>query len=333
MKAFFKKINITIALLLMPSIGYAYGDYTDTLPYADNLNSLTYCTETTYQAFVTAELLYWRAFETGLDTCVPRTLSDIVTSDGKVISRFGGRGRDLNFDWNPGFRLNGWYELPCTCWDVGVSWTHFNTDSSRGHAHRHKWNLNLDVVDVFAGYGYDCSSCFVVRPFFGVRSARIDQKIHTRGRFEQSIDSSLFSSSISSYQSDHYVTTANRNKQKFVGVGPLIGLEADWAFGCGFSLYVSAAVTWLYGQFDVHQHQSADFFDNAYIFKFRSDLDTVLAGADAAIGVRWMTDFYCNTRLIVQVALEHHSYYDFNRIGRYGDLSFDGVSVSAGLGF
>jgi Mrp family chromosome partitioning ATPase len=191
----------------------------------------------------------------------------------------------------------------------------------------------LGVVDVFAGYGYDCSTCFVIRPFFGLRSARIDQKIHTKSRFEQSIDSSLFSSSISSYQSDFFVTTVNRNKQKFVGVGPLIGLEADWAFGCGFSLYVSAAVTWLYGQFDVHQHQGAEFFDRAHTCKFKSDLDTVLAGADAAIGVRWMTDFYCDTRLIVQVALEHHSYYDFNRIGRYGDLSFDGVSISAGLGF
>jgi hypothetical protein len=189
------------------------------------------------------------------------------------------------------------------------------------------------VIDVFAGYGYDINACFSFRPFFGVRSARIDQKTHNGGRFYSDIDSSLPSYSLSSYLSDNRVTTVNRNKQKFNGVGPLIGLEADWNIGCGFSLYVSADVTWLYGQFDVHLHEVAEFFDGANICKFRSDLDTVLAGADAAIGVRWITDCYCNTRLILQVALEHHIYYDYNRIGNYGDLSFDGVSISAGLEF
>jgi len=314
---------LRMLMLLLTVVGYAYGDYTNALPYAENESPLSCCCNRTCgQAFVSAELLYWRAFEAGLDTCVPNHVSNVVTSDGEVFARFNGRCRDLNFEWNPGVRVNGWYELPCTCWDVGISWTHFDSDSSKGHENRSKWNIHLDVIDVFAGYGYDAYSCFAFRPFLGVRSARIDQKIHTNSRFD-----------ISSYSYDNGIASVNRNKQKFIGVGPLIGLEADWKFGCGFSLYASAAVTWLYGQFDVHLHQSSQFYGGATSSKFKNDLDTVLAGADAAIGVRWETDFYFDTRLVVQVALEHHSYYDFNRFGKYGDLSFDGVSIGAGFGF
>lgn len=75
------------------------------------------CNRTCGQAFVSAELLYWRAFETGLDTCVPNHVSNVVTSKQRSFTRFNGRCRDLNFEWNPGVRVNGWYELPCTCWD------------------------------------------------------------------------------------------------------------------------------------------------------------------------------------------------------------------------
>lgn len=270
--------------------------------------------------FVSGELLYWRTFQSGLDICVPEQVSDIVTADGRVISRFKGRGRDPHFNWDPGFRIGAGYRLPCTNWDVRAFWTHFNShSSSKNHDSRLRWNINLNVLDVIAGYDLDFGYCFNFRPFFGLRGAKIDQKLRVRSSPDIFID-------------DFFIADT-KSKEKFTGLGPLIGLEADWNIGCGFSLYTMGSVAWMYGKYNVRFTEFDESFAVINLSKIRNHLDASLACADAAIGIRWETCFYMNTRLLLQLGLEHHRYFDYNRLGNYGDLSFDGVNLSAAIGF
>ena len=120
MTYFIRKINVAITFLLITSIGYAYGDYDNSLSCAESEDCFTCQPVCCGKGFISADLLYWRAFESGLDTCIPSHDSDTVTSEGRVISRFSGKGRDLHFKWNPGFRLASGFDLS-RCWDIGTS--------------------------------------------------------------------------------------------------------------------------------------------------------------------------------------------------------------------
>lgn len=319
MSYFIRKLHVAIAFLLAASVGYVNGDYENYSGCCDVEDCCPCQPSCCGNIFVSADLLYWRAFEGGIDTCIPGDFSNTVTRDGRVITRFSGRTRNPNFKWNPGFRIGAGYEFACSKWDVEAIWTHFNSHS---HSEEIRWKINLDVVDVIAGYRCDTNCCFVLIPFAGLRGARIDQSLRT-GDFDESISFSL---------ANNRVLSDNRNKQDFLGLGPIFGLAGDLDIGCGLSVYASASVSWLYGRFNVRLHDSQETFDTANICNERRRLDANLAGADAAIGIRWRQCF-CNTQLILALGLEHHRYFDYNRLCSYGDLSFDGVNLSAGIEF
>lgn len=332
----FRTLRGTALLLLMSSIGCAYGD-----PYnlpCEEVESCLPCQPACWgQGFVSADLLYWRAFNSGLNTCIPISTSDIVTSNGSIFSKFSGKSRNPHFEWNPGFRISAGYEAPSRNWDIVASWAHFYSKAheSENNENRRHWNLTFDAIDLVAGYNADLCSYFVLRPFGGLRAARIDQKMHT------SHASSFTSYSSTSYysSSSYYSSTSGENlfqasnKQKFSGIGPLIGLEAVIDTCYGFSVYGSLSVSWLYGNFHVLLEESNEFAEGFNSSKIRSHLDANVAATDAALGVRWQTCICKNMQLILQLGLEHHRYFDYNRLGGYGDLSFDGANFSAGIEF
>lgn len=232
-----------------------------------------------------------------------------MRSDGFVLSEFSGRGRDLHYKWDPGYRVGACYEFASGEWDVAASWTHFHSKAN-GSGHR-KWTINLDVVDVTTGYEPECGLCFDIRPFLGVRGAKIDQKLH----------------------SGHRRGSHKHFKEEFEGIGPLLGLGLDWEIGCNFSLYVKASAAWLYGNFHVKTFESTELVHARNVCKLRKHLDANIAAGDAEIGLRWETCFCKTKRFFLQLGLEHHRYFNFNRIGCYGDLSFDGANVGLGIGF
>ena len=142
---------------MISSIGYAYADYGNASSWGGSENCIS-CCETDCcctQGFISADLLYWRAFENGLDVCVPQSETNTVT-DGTVASTFKGRARDPRFNWDPGFRLGAGFNLGCSNLDVAAYWTHFYSNSHGGR-NRPRWKIHFDTVDVIAGY--ECSFC------------------------------------------------------------------------------------------------------------------------------------------------------------------------------
>lgn len=275
------------------------------------------------QGFISADLLYWRAFQSGIENCVPFTISDSITSDGNVISRFSAKARNPHFKWHPGVRIGAGYKLPCN-WEVAAYWTHFHSHSndSGNNGNRFRWKLDFDTLDVIGRYEACVSSCFTLRPFAGLRFASIDQHVRRR----EFPNSTIFGRDLS-----ELVSIAN--KQKFSGMGPLVGLEGSWNLWCDFSLYANGAISWMYGNFNTlyrDQSQSSNIINSSRV---RNRLNATVMAADASIGIRWQRCVYKNMRLLLQVGLEHHRYFDYNRLGNYGDLSFDGVNFSAGLAF
>jgi len=325
MKYFIRKIFIFLTFSLMTSMGYAYESYDNYSDCGENCFSCEpVCCDSCGTLLLSAGLIYWRAFENGLDTCISSRSSNTVLDDGTVISKMYGNSRDPDFEWNPGFRIGVGYEFACSNWDAAVFWTHFNSTS---HGHKNKenhirWNLDFDVVDVIGAYDFNFSPCFTLSPFGGIRGAIIDQKLHN-GDFSDS---------------PHFFTKNEdiefgKNRENFWGVGPLVGLEGDWNVGCGFSLYANGSVSWLYGKFDVQFVNGDRSGDTLDICNERKNLNAITTALDAEIGIRWATCLCNDMEFILQFGLEHHQYFNFNRIGYCGDLSFDGFNLTAGITF
>lgn len=311
------KIQSTITFLLIASIGYTYGNW-ECSPDSQECEDSCCQPDCCGKGFISAELLYWRAFENGLDRCIPVETSDIITLDGRLTSRLIGRSHDPNFKWNPGFRLGIGYEFACSNWDVEASWSYFHTHSNNSFDDDIdvQWNLDFDVLDIVAGYKTDLSHCFALRPFAGIRSARINQK---------------FQINEFSLEDDDSDSDFEKNREEFLGIGPLIGLEADWDIGCGFSLYASASISLLYGHFDLKFIELNETLNTVDYCKLKKDLDASLDVVDISFGVQWRK-CYCDRWLFLQLGLEHHRYFDYNRLCD-GDLSLDGVNLSGGIEF
>ena len=314
MTYFMRKMLILITLSIT-SISYSYAYYDNSSTY-DECDSCYSCQPVCCSnIFFNAEILYWRAFESGLDRCFPSVISNVVTGDN-VGSILIGRGMDPNFKWDPGFRIGVGYEFTCNNWDIDASWTHFNS-----HVHGSNsvndllWKIDYDVIDLTSGYEFEFYT-FAFRPFGGLRGARIDQNL--------SLNEFISSSSTTIYEN---------NDEKFYGLGPIIGFDTDWNIGNGFSLFFNASISWLYGNFDVRLMESSVTVDSSSLSNISKRLNAIVTGADAEIGIRWYTCICTNQQLLLQLGLEHHQYFNFNRICDNGDLSFDGVNFSVGVGF
>lgn len=308
MKQFIKKTRVAIALLLITSMGYA-----------DNVEKC--CPAPCGKGFIGIDFLYWRTFEGGLDSCCPCAVSNVITTDGDIISKFSGRGEDFNFKWKPGFRLGVGYEFACNKWCVGAFWTRFHTHRNDAQClcsgDAVQWNLDLDIVDAIAEYDACINPCFALKPFFGIRGGRINQTV----AFGEICCSTDFIGD--------YATSVN-NTERFSGAGVLLGLEGDWAAGCNFSFYTRASFSWLYGHFNLNFSENNTTIDTLSCCCTSKRLSAVLPVADAAIGIRWKKCI-CKITAILQVGLEHHSYFNYNQIGCRDDLNFDGITIGAGL--
>lgn len=310
---------MAIAALLVAATGYAQCGADDANACYEQPCDSYCCPESCGRFLFGAEVLYLRAFQGGLSSVCDETSINDTTENGRVISRLKGKGREPDFDWNAGFRIGAGYGFACSPCEIGVIWTNFNSNShSHGHCHRNnlRWNLDYNTVDVLFSCQCDCS-CIELSPFAGVRYARIDQKLH---------------SNFVSYNNGSITHSHGSAKNDFSGVGPLLGIEGEWGFGCGWSLYGDVAFGVLYGKFRNHSHSFDEFDTGTNINFLRNHTESCQSFLDTGFGVRWKTCL-CNRVVVMQLGVETTRYFNQNQFCGYGDLSLDGVNFGIGTQF
>lgn len=261
---------------------------------------------------VSGDFLYWRALQNGLSS---------------------GWGPDIKDRWNPSYRIGLEYDS-ADRWDFSAFWTSYNSRSSRtkkkhedkDHIH---WKLDYETIDGQLGYDFYTNSCSTYTPYVGVRGAWINEKL--RAHFDD--DDGCDDKSIRSIT--NLITTDQNHKEKFWGIGPYIGIGADWNLGCGFSIYGNIDVGMLYGNFKitVDDFQMIEKQTNAGAFCNRRHVRACQAFLDAGIGIQWEKCITDSIALILRLGAEHHRYFNHNQIGGYGDLCLDGGVFSAGFRF
>lgn len=292
-----------------------------------------------YNQFVfNLDLLYWRAIEDGLDGCglMDAEINAFNEEDESTVLISKRNIEDPHFNWNTGFRLGiGW--ISSSCWDVVGYWTCFNTDAhlnqkrrgenegsedQRSHERR-KWNLNFNAADVVFSRNFHLNQyCLNLRPFLGLRGAWINQKLHSNAV-----------SAIKTGEEVDDLKVHEKNKERFQGIGPLLGFQADWYIGCNFSLFGAIDFGVLYGHFNVRSKKTSKFEEDSSSSDSKKNIHACEAVVDAVLGLSWNYRV-CNCfSLILQLSCEHHRYFDQNKIGDNGDLCFDGGTFSANIAF
>lgn len=267
-------------------------------------------------AYLNAAFLYWRASEEGIGSCGPLRSEEV---NGAVISLLKTKGNDPNFSWAGGYRIAAGFEFTDT-WAAAGYWTHYRNHDNRHHIQcsHLRWKLDYDTLDLVLGYNWTPNTCFNVKAFFGLRGAEIDQKILICADHGTLVPVSR---------------TKRISKQDFEGLGPVLGFKANWGMTCAFSFYASAACSVLYGNYHVKLTNLKQLKDGVSVSCGKRRLHACTTVADLAFGIQYEKCCFDKSRFIMALGVEHHQYFNFNRMNNYGDLCLDGGTLSAGLIF
>ena len=300
--------------------------------------------------FVFGDLLVWQPRENGMAVCIINEGTNPSTnlSDADV--------RNMDFEWNVGFRVGVGYNLPHDGWDMSLTWLRFhghghrrvhadsdeviyprfthpadpisdNLTCSKLHAH---WKGFLNQLDFDFGREFFVSKWLTVRPHFGLRSDWIWQKL--------SVDNNRFASS--------GLDVDDRFKDHWWGIGLEGGLNTLWGLGSGWSIYGDVGAAIIYGFHHITQKEkiegSSGKFEN-----LENSYHISHPILDLALGLRWDHMFeHDRFHIGLHAGWEHHVYFsqnqflyftdDFNTgnfVTNQGDLTFQGWTVGARFDF
>jgi len=304
--------------------------------------------------WIDIDLLYWKPWEKAL--VATNKKSDVFTTDDFTKTSVD----HPDFEWNLGYRLNGGYLFSSYCWDVEASWTHYTS-----HASQHKssngssflgmfpiwslsddviagdyvfgsnlnWKFNVNILDVQFGRYFNSLCWLELKPFVGLRSAWIRQHGHI------AYQGGIFLIGIVvpgvSLNGTDYIKMRNN----YWGMGPRVGIAPRIIIGKGFSFNGEAAVSGLYGCFNVKQKET---YLNVIRFSHDEHLNRF----------RWMSDFAAGIQLkrlfkkeryglTFKVDWEYHIFFrqfeletgNFNLISGNRNLYLQGVTFSARFDF
>ena len=268
--------------------------------------------------WISGDYLYWRVCEDGFSCEFGDTTINTNIVGSKPTTAILEHDKDINFEWAPGVRVGIGIDWPCSGWDIALYGTYYGGEGDGHDLHNYAdWWVHFNVADAIIGRKFWVGRCVDLRPFAGMRYAQISQRLRTN-----------LTTNIISATGTSITKTTIKDKQKFWGLGPELGLEADFYFGCGWSLYGTLDGAVLYG----HTKTSFDDIDSFVLTNNTCnatgescDIQWVL---DLGLGIRW--EF---RHLTLQAGVEHHNYFDYNAIGCCGDLNLFGGNVSVAVHF
>jgi hypothetical protein len=285
--------------------------------------------------FVSGEYLLMKPRRRALDFAIVDPIDNGVP-EGSIES--------INWDWSSGLRVGGGYRAPGSSWEVGVFYTYLHSSDHRtleapdGGAlyatlthpgaieqvavAAGSSSLNYNVIDLEVGRHFCLGDCFEARLFGGGRAAWIDQRLHV---LYDGIDANLAE-----------VTSPI----DFDGGGLRAGGEGWWKLGGGFGLFARAAGSLLVGNFRTHLTET-NAAGATVIVNVSDRFEKVVPVAELGAGVAWQSQH-------VRLSAGYEIVNWFNLVDspdfvddvhqgklgrRTGNLSLDGVTVRAEVGF
>jgi hypothetical protein len=207
-----------------------------------------------------ADALYWKASEDGL------TFSYEGAAPGDDITR-----RNTQSAFEAGFRIGLGYRIPHDRWEVKAcitqlrDYTQWEKNAEDIHPSfglpapfsytygemNESWHLKYTLLDLEVARCTPVGKAFGVNPFFGLRSARIDQLVHLKFAEPQDTSPPLKAEGKNDYHAY---------------IGPRLGIELEWLLARYLALFTRASGSFLFGHFDVDMKVFVDAFPEYTLF-------------------------------------------------------------------
>ncbi len=308
-----------------------------------------------FNLFVEGDFIFWQAHVDNLPIAVKNRDLNINLDHS--------RGKNLDYRWDPGFRIALGYNIPHDAWDLSLAWlrlfseAHNKFFASNGQAlwasQAHPgdadgfdaviniglafskvpahWHAHLNQLDLDLGREFFVSKWLSLRPHFGIRSTWLHQKL--KAAYKHPI-----------FVGDHAYEVKKGNH--WWGIGPEAGLDTDWGLGKGFSLYGNIAASIEFG-FHHLKARDEDKTDEVVNVHFKDSFHVSHPILDLQIGLTWDHMFaHDRFHLGFHAGWEQHIYFSQNQfpyfeddisIGSYstnnGDLTYQGISLGARFDF
>lgn len=301
--------------------------------------------------FITAEFIYWDAVQDGLEYAMTGVSFDGVNADH-------GRVHAPNSDFVPGFKIGFGLRFKHDGWDLYANYTWLSEVDADSSAHsdedgdssvtsmwdiitptgpvvagtpmdhaKGRWELNLNVLDLELGRNFNISPRLTLRPHFGFKFGWLseDYDVHYVNVNAAGVNYSI------------------DQDQSFFGVGIRTGLDTVWYFVDHFGLYADFAFAALWSDFDVSrkdEYASAVMAEYHTVHNKNPHTDALTEVLELGIGLRYETTFFLGNRdFYIQAGWEEQIWFNQNQLytlGRDasgGNLTFQGLTVKAGLLF
>lgn len=295
-------------------------------------------TERSWNAFITADFIYWTVREDGMFHAV----SGVGTNAPK------GSVHDLDWGWDPGFKVGLGFNLAHDGWDLYAQYTWIHSSASdtqtrnpatttmisywsiggapiagleRSHAHL---DVHFNDVHLELGRNSYLSQYLKMRIHAGLQAAWINQ--------DYDVTQTVNDGTIWRLDQD----------QDFWGIGLRAGLDTSWQFTQNWSFFADFALAILYGEFDLtrRDRQDANGVVNTLIHTGVSPytFEPVLS---IGAGFRWETWFASGAyHLLFQAGWEEQIWIlqnEFIKVptetDHIGDMVLQGLTVKARFDF
>ncbi|MES2122707.1 MAG: Lpg1974 family pore-forming outer membrane protein [Chlamydiota bacterium] len=298
--------------------------------------------------WIQGEFLYWQATECNLAYIYSGTPTTSTPEFQDI--------HYLDFEWDPGFRVGVGGNFTRDGWDIAIYYTRMHSHASasrRAHGDndglfqiwsvddtflttplsqaRGSWHADLNQVDLQLGREMFAGKYLTLRPYIGMRSTWLSQQ------FNVSVSNTLS-------QSQHA-----KMDNRFWGFGFVAGMDSDWIFGKGFSLFANADYSLLVGFFSIDEKSKQD---GTPIWRTQSGFRAGRSIIDIAAGFKW-AHLFCKDRygVAIKAGYEYHLYFDQNQLintfliqrnapmtlERYltqgGNLTYQGITVGLQFDF
>lgn len=261
--------------------------------------------------FLTADFLYWRADLSGIPIAVKGNAAAVgFQNKMKVIN--------MDFDWNPAFRVGLGGIIGSDSWDLKAEYTRYTSDTHRSahvsgdnglapiwssvtnsqagiiavnqvasHASGH-YLLNYNVADLELGRNYFVSKAVSVRPFIGLRGAWIYQHIH------------LHYKGLTFDVTAPYSPLTTRAKSNYQAGGLRGGFDAGWHFNRNWSFFSGISASLLYGEFDTSEKMRTQ--NDSLRSHLHADFTAARPNIEIVLGLQWET-YFCKDRCRLTLGL------------------------------
>lgn len=306
--------------------------------------------------YVDADFIFWTPRMDGLAYSYTGFGNDINSvSQGAV--------QELQWPWEPGFKIGVGLALDHDGWDVGAQYTWLQADRKDNQGLNAtlaptwnineqfsdytpntangmtsirtagvSWKLSYNVANMELGRNFFVSKFLTMRPFWGLTGAWINQKYkvtYTSPDDVSSIDA---------------ISNQMSNNQDYWGLGLRTGLDTSWRFTNDFSFYGDFSFSGLWSYFSTtRRDQDKNLVSGATpIVNIDTDsaFHTVKPLFEMEFGFRyetWLSEE--EYHLMLQAGWSEVIWSNFNQlfrlsnIGSNGDLTLQGVSVKARFDF